>query len=118
MIIRSMTPSTPYNSDSDVDVLTILGEHLELVPLPPGVVVLVLGHCCGDVKHHVLIIKYLPRKITFLANYYKLIPEALDLWKILSDWQNGQNLPDLCSSQVVRLKIIPLAPHGLAVLSL
>ena len=80
MIICIVSPRTSYNSHSDVDVLAVMGEHLELVPLPPGVVVLMLGYCCGDVKHHVLIIEYLPRNITAVSDYHhNQIPEALDL---------------------------------------
>ena len=63
MTIGSNNPSTTNHCHSDVDILAIVREHLELVPGVPGVVVFVLGHCSGDVKHHVLIIEYLLRVI-------------------------------------------------------
>ena len=68
MSIISQDPCATDNCDSDVDVLPVVGEHLELVPGAPGVVVLVLGHRSGDIKHHVLVIKNLIRVILMLEN--------------------------------------------------
>ena len=68
MAISSQDPCATDNCDGDVDVLAVVGEHLELVPCAPGVVVLVLGHRSGDIKHHILVIKYLIRVITMLEN--------------------------------------------------
>ena len=68
MAISSQDPCATNNCDGDVDVLAVVGEHLELVPGAPGVVVLVLGHRSGDIKHHVLVIKNLLEGIVMVKN--------------------------------------------------